>query len=120
MNTKKSGFVTISGKPNVGKSTLLNQLIGEKVAIVSHRPQTTRNSITGVLNTDTAQIVFIDTPGMHAPKTMLGDFMVRSIKNALVETDIVFLVFEQTDNLKLFGFDLLERFTKIMKKVFQK
>lgn len=92
--TKKTGFVTIVGKPNVGKSTLLNLLLGEKIAIVSHRPQTTRNSITGILNTDTAQIVFVDTPGMHKPKTKLSEYMVRDIKNALTDTDIVLMVTE--------------------------
>lgn len=91
---KKSGFVTIVGKPNVGKSTLLNLLIGEKVAIVSHRPQTTRNSITGILNTDTAQIVFVDTPGMHKPKTRLSEYMVKDIKTALSDTDLVLMVTE--------------------------
>lgn len=91
---KKSGFVTIVGKPNVGKSTLLNLLIGEKVAIVSHRPQTTRNSITGILNTNTAQIVFVDTPGMHKPKTRLSEYMVKDIKMALSDTDLVLMVTE--------------------------
>lgn len=95
--TKKSGFVTIVGNPNVGKSTLLNLLTGEKVAIVSHRPQTTRNSITGILNTDTAQIVFVDTPGMHKPKTRLSEYMVKDIKSALMETDVVLMVTEPDD-----------------------
>ncbi|MBE6903397.1 MAG: GTPase Era [Ruminococcaceae bacterium] len=108
--TKKSGFVTIAGRANVGKSTLLNLLVGEKVAIVSHRPQTTRNSITGILNTDTAQIVFVDTPGMHKPKTKLSEFMVKNIKEALTDTDIVLFVVEPKNSASEIDLSLLESF----------
>ena len=74
-----SGFVTIVGRPNVGKSTLMNALVGEKVAIVSNRPQTTRNRIMGVMTGDACQIVFLDTPGIHNPRTRLGEYMMPSM-----------------------------------------
>lgn len=90
----KSGFVTIVGKPNVGKSTLMNALIGEKVAIVSNKPQTTRNKITGVLTREDYQIVFIDTPGIHKAKTKLGEFMEKSINEAIKGMDILLCMVE--------------------------
>jgi len=90
----KSAFITIVGRPNVGKSTLLNAIIGQKVAIVSRKPQTTRNRITGILTRDETQIVFMDTPGMHMPKTRLGEHMVRSVKDAMSGVDAVLLVVE--------------------------
>ena len=74
----RSGFVAIIGRPNVGKSTLLNRIIGQKIAIMSDKAQTTRNKIQGVYTTDDSQIVFIDTPGIHKPKHKLGDFMVEA------------------------------------------
>lgn len=88
----KSGFVTIAGKPNVGKSTLLNALIGEKVAIVSWRPQTTRNKINGILNGEDYQIVFVDTPGIHEAKNTLSEYMMKSVKSALDGVDAVIYV----------------------------
>ena len=90
-NTFRSGFVAIVGRPNVGKSTLLNRIIGEKIAIVSNRPQTTRNTILGIYNAPDVQIVFMDTPGYHQPKTRLGNYMVQSIQDALegIETMMV-------------------------------
>ncbi|SDB98439.1 GTP-binding protein Era [Pelagirhabdus alkalitolerans] len=89
----KSGFVTIIGRPNVGKSTFLNRVIGEKIAIMSDKAQTTRNTIQGVYTSDDAQIVFIDTPGIHKPKHKLGDFMVKVAMNTLNEVDgILFMV----------------------------
>ena len=114
---KKSGFVSIVGKPNVGKSTLLNALIGEKIAIVTHKPQTTRNSITAVLNTETAQIIFIDTPGMHKPKTRLGELMVKSANNALSDTDIILFVVEPKGKLEGIEFSLIERFKLLGQRV---
>jgi GTP-binding protein Era len=88
-----SGFVSIIGRPNVGKSTLINHIIGQKIAIMSNKPQTTRNKIQGVHTTDQGQIVFIDTPGIHKPKTKLGDFMVKQATSTLKEVDVVlFLV----------------------------
>lgn len=88
-NNFKSGFVAIVGRPNVGKSTFLNYVIGQKIAIMSDKPQTTRNKIQGVLTQEDAQIIFIDTPGIHKPKHKLGDFMVKVSENALNEVDAV-------------------------------
>ena len=78
-----SGFITIVGRPNVGKSTLMNALVGEKVAIVSNRPQTTRNRIMGVMTRQDCQIVFLDTPGIHHPRTRLGEYMMQSVRDAM-------------------------------------
>ncbi|MNC21329.1 GTPase Era [compost metagenome] len=89
----KSGFVAIIGRPNVGKSTLLNRVVGQKVAIMSDKPQTTRNKIHGVYTTDTAQIVFLDTPGIHKPQSKLGNYMMQVAEGTLNEVDaILFLV----------------------------
>jgi len=89
----RSGFVTIIGRPNVGKSTLMNQIIGQKIAIMSDKPQTTRNKIHGVYTTDSAQMVFLDTPGIHKPDSKLGSFMVKAATDTLREVDVVlFLV----------------------------
>ncbi len=90
----RTAFVAITGKPNVGKSSLLNRLLGEKVAIVSPRPQTTRNRITGVLTQGETQIVFIDTPGLHKPKTRLGEFMVTQVNTSVADVDLALLVVE--------------------------
>ena len=88
----KSGFVTIIGRPNVGKSTLLNRIVGEKIAIMSDKAQTTRNKIQGIYTTDSAQVVFIDTPGIHKPQNSLGDFMVKSAFSALHGADAIWFV----------------------------
>lgn len=89
----KSGFVAIIGRPNVGKSTLLNRLVGQKIASVSDKPQTTRNQIQGILTEDHFQIVFLDTPGMHKPKHLLGEYMVNVARRAMEEVDgILFVV----------------------------
>lgn len=85
----KSGFVAIVGRPNVGKSTLLNRIVGQKIAIMSDKAQTTRNKIQGVYTTEEAQLIFIDTPGIHKPKHRLGDFMVETAYSALREVDAV-------------------------------
>lgn len=85
----KSGFVTIIGRPNVGKSTLLNHIIGEKMAIVSDKPQTTRNKIQCIYTGDDFQIIFIDTPGIHKPKNKLGEYMVNVSKETLAEVDVI-------------------------------
>ena len=91
-----SGFATIVGRPNVGKSTLLNTLVGEKVAIVSNRPQTTRNRVMGVMGGDNCQIVFVDTPGIHHPRTKLGEFMVHSIEEAMEGIDALLVLVDVT------------------------
>jgi len=89
---KKTGFIAIVGRPNVGKSTLLNSILGEKVAIVSNKPQTTRNRITGIFTRGDDQFVFLDTPGMHNPKNSLGEFMVKAADSSMREADAVVLV----------------------------
>lgn len=88
-NSYKSGFISIIGRPNVGKSTFLNRVIGQKIAIMSDKPQTTRNKIQGVLTREASQMVFIDTPGIHKPKHKLGEFMIKVSKNTLREVDII-------------------------------
>ena len=90
----KSGFVTLVGRPNVGKSTLVNRLVGRKVAIVSDRPQTTRAAIRGVRTTETSQIVFVDTPGLHRPRTLLGERTNERARSTLGEVDVVCVVVE--------------------------
>lgn len=90
----KTAFIAIVGRPNVGKSTLLNTICGEKIAIVSNKPQTTRNRITGILTKGENQYVFLDTPGMHRPRTALGDFMVKTATGSLGEADAILLVVE--------------------------
>ncbi len=102
----RSGFVSVVGRPNVGKSTLVNALVGEKVAITSSRPQTTRNTIRGILNRDDMQIVFVDTPGLHRPRTALGSRLNRLVYGSLEETDAVLFVLDATQKLE----DERERF----------
>lgn len=93
----KSGFVAVVGRPNVGKSTLINSLIGEKIAIVADRPQTTRNKIMCIMNTNNAQIMFLDTPGIHKPHHKLGEYMVKTAESALAEVDAVLFVVDATE-----------------------
>lgn len=90
----KSGFVSIIGRPNVGKSTLINKLLGERVSIISNKPQTTRNSIRCIYTTNNFQIVFIDTPGIHKPRHKLGEYMVKSATDSLKGVDVVVTVFD--------------------------
>ena len=92
----KSGFVTLIGRPNVGKSTLMNYLIGQKIAITSNKPQTTRNRIQTVLTTEEGQIVFVDTPGIHKAKNKLGEYMVNVAEHTLNEVDVVMWLVEPT------------------------
>ena len=92
-----SGFAAIVGRPNVGKSTLTNGLIGEKIAIMSDRPQTTRNKIMCILNTDNAQIMFLDTPGIHKPHHKLGEYMVRTAESTLKEVDVILFVIDVSE-----------------------
>ena len=90
----KTAMITIAGRPNVGKSTLTNCLVGEKIAIVSNKPQTTRNRICGILTRNTTQFVFVDTPGFHKPRTKLGDYMVNVAKDSIADVDLTILVVE--------------------------
>lgn len=93
-NTRKAGFVTIVGKPNVGKSTLMNTLIGQKIAITSYKPQTTRTRIRTVYTEERGQIVFLDTPGIHKPSTRLGEYMDRAAESTLKEVDLILFLAE--------------------------
>ncbi|MDP8957668.1 MAG: GTPase Era [Actinomycetota bacterium] len=95
----RSGLVPVVGRPNVGKSTLVNALVGSKVSITSVRPQTTRNAIRGVLNLAEAQLVFIDTPGLHKPRTALGERLNRLVYGTLAEADVVLLVLDATQKV---------------------
>ncbi len=93
----KSGFVAIVGRPNVGKSTLLNSLAGQKIAIVSNKPQTTRTAIKGIINREDAQIIFTDTPGIHKPKNKLGEKMAETIDESMSDVDVILYLIEGTD-----------------------
>lgn len=95
----KSGFVSIIGRPNVGKSTLLNRVLGQKIAIMSDKPQTTRNKIHGVYTTNEAQIVFIDTPGMQKPRSALGKYMLQATESALQEVDAILFCIDASETL---------------------
>ena len=94
MNNYKSGFVTLLGRPNVGKSTLINKLVGKKITITSPIAQTTRNKLRGILTTDATQIIFIDTPGVHKPHHLLGEKLVKNAKSAIKGVDLILLIFD--------------------------
>jgi len=115
----KSGFVTIIGRPNVGKSTLINKLAGEKIAITSNKPQTTRNTIKAVVTDTQSQIVFIDTPGIHKPKNKLDEYMVEVAQSTLSEIDAVLFLIEATDIKPGVGdLYIVEHIKKTKSKVF--
>mgnify|MGYP004684178711 CR=1 FL=1 len=95
----KTAMITIAGRPNVGKSTLANALVGEKIAIVSHKPQTTRNRICAIVDRGDTQLVFIDTPGFHRPRTKLGDYMVNVVNQSVADVDAVILLVEPIANV---------------------
>ena len=99
MNITKTAMITICGRPNVGKSTLTNALLGEKIAIVSSKPQTTRNRITAIVNRGETQFVLMDTPGFHKPRTKLGDYMVNVVKESIPDVDLILLVVEPIANV---------------------
>ncbi|MGE5299555.1 MAG: GTPase Era [Acidobacteriota bacterium] len=113
----RSGYVSIIGRPNVGKSTLLNALLGQKISIVAARPQTTRNRILGIKNLPEAQIIFIDTPGIHKPQNLLGEAMVRTAREVLEEIDVVLFVAEagrQAEKDRI----IIESLARVAKPVF--
>lgn len=119
MNKKfHSGFVSLIGRPNVGKSTLMNLLIGEKISIISSKPQTTRNKIQTILTTDTMQVIFVDTPGIHKSKSKLGDYMVKSAETSLNDVDIVLYLIEPYEKIKDSDKAILERLKKVETPVF--
>ena len=111
--SSKSAFVAIVGKPNVGKSSLLNRLLGEKIAIVSAKPQTTRSKIMGVMNHGVTQLVFTDTPGLHKPRSKLGDYMVRTVVESIGDVDCCLMVVEESGNLHEAETQLIERFRRL-------
>jgi len=113
-----SGFIALVGQPNVGKSTLMNYFVGEKISIVSNKPQTTRNRIRSILTGEDYQIVFIDTPGIHKPKNKLGDFMVKSAKFALGEADAVVFMVEPREKISEGDKDIIEGFKSMKCPVF--
>lgn len=114
MNEKyKSGFVALIGRPNVGKSTLMNCIIGQKIAITSKKPQTTRNRIQTVYTSDEGQIVFVDTPGIHKAKNKLGDYMVNVAQRSLAEVDVVLWLVEPTDYIGAGERHIIEQLKKV-------
>ncbi|SDP55726.1 GTPase Era [Halobacillus aidingensis] len=114
----KSGFVTIVGRPNVGKSTFMNRVIGEKIAIMSDKPQTTRNKIQGVMTDKESQIIFIDTPGIHKPKHKLGDYMVNVAENTLNEVDAVLFMINAEEGYGRGDQFILDRLQRVDQPVF--
>lgn len=114
----KSGFISIIGRPNVGKSTFLNRVIGQKIAIMSDKPQTTRNKVQGVLTTDDAQMIFIDTPGIHKPKNKLGDFMMKIAVNSLKEVDLILFMVNAEEGFGRGEEFILEKLSGIKTPVF--
>lgn len=113
----KSGFVTIIGRPNVGKSTLLNNILGQKVAIMSDKPQTTRHAIRAIYNDDESQIVFIDTPGMHKPKNKLGTYMVKQASETISDVDLVIFMVDHSQTLGAGDRNLIEILSTVNTKV---
>lgn len=118
MEQFKSGFIAIIGRPNVGKSTFMNRAIGHKVTIISDKPQTTRNKIQGILTDKDAQMVFIDTPGIHKPKHKLGDFMVKLAENTLNEVDAVLFMINADEGYGKGDQYILDRLQDTKKPVF--
>lgn len=116
--TMKSGFVTIIGRPNVGKSTLMNHLIGQKIAIMSDKPQTTRNRIQTIVTDERGQVIFIDTPGIHVPKNKLGKFMNKSAETTLNEVDAVLWLVEPDKKIGKGDSYILERLGNVKTPVF--
>ncbi|MEN2465011.1 GTPase Era [Ornithinibacillus sp. FSL M8-0202] len=117
-NNYKSGFIAIIGRPNVGKSTFMNKVIGQKIAIMSDKPQTTRNKIQGVLTQSDAQFIFIDTPGIHKPKHRLGDFMVKIAENTLNEVDAVLFMINADEGYGKGDQFIMDRLERVKSPVF--
>ena len=113
MSSTRTAFIALVGKPNAGKSSLLNRLVGEKVAIVTQKPQTTRTRITGVLTKGETQLVFIDTPGLLKAKDALGRYMVKQVKDSVADVDLAVLVTEPGPELSKADVELVENFRKL-------
>jgi GTPase len=116
--TFHSGFIAIVGRPNVGKSTFMNRVIGQKIAIMSDKPQTTRNKIQGVLTREDSQMIFIDTPGIHKPKHKLGDFMVKTAEHTLNEVDAILFMINAEEGYGAGDQYIIERLQKVKQPVF--
>jgi GTP-binding protein Era len=114
----KSGFISIIGRPNVGKSTFLNRVIGQKIAIMSDKPQTTRNKVQGVLTLPDSQLIFIDTPGIHKPKHKLGDFMMKVAQNTLKEVDLVLFMVNAEEGFGRGEEFIIEKFQSVKTPIF--
>lgn len=112
VQNQRTGFIAIVGRPNVGKSTLLNAILGEKIAAVSRKPQTTRTAITGILTRGRDQYVFVDTPGVHKPRTKLGDVMMKSVGNATLDVSLVLLMVEPREAIHPIEKEIMEKFQK--------
>lgn len=114
----KSGFISIIGRPNVGKSTFLNRVIGQKIAIMSDKPQTTRNKVQGVLTTNDTQFIFIDTPGIHKPKNKLGNFMMNVAENTLKEVDLILFMVNAEEGYGRGEEFIIEKFQSVKTPIF--
>ncbi|MCQ6273641.1 GTPase Era [Bacillus sp. V3B] len=114
----KSGFISIIGRPNVGKSTFINRVIGQKIAIMSDKPQTTRNKVQGVLTTNDTQYIFIDTPGIHKPKHKLGDFMMKVAQNTLKEVDVILFMVNAEEGYGRGEEFIIEKFQSVKTPIF--
>jgi GTPase len=117
-NEYKSGFISIIGRPNVGKSTFLNRVIGQKIAIMSDKPQTTRNKVQGVLTTEDSQLIFIDTPGIHKPKHKLGDFMMKVAQNTLKGVDLILFMVNAEEGFGRGEEFIIEKFQSVKTPIF--
>ena len=109
MDSFKSAYVGIVGRPNVGKTTLLNALVGQKIAIISPKPQTTRGKILGIMQKKNMQIVFLDTPGFHKPKNKLGETMIKAVNETIGEVDLLMMVVEPTEEIRTVELEIIER-----------
>jgi GTPase len=117
-NDYRSGFVALIGRPNVGKSTLMNQLVGQKVAIMSDKPQTTRNQIRGIYTDEKGQVIFLDTPGIHKPHSQLGEWLVRIAKDALSEVDLILFLTDAAAGLGAGDRAIIENIKQVQTPVF--
>ena len=109
MQKTKTAMITLCGRPNVGKSSLTNALVGEKIAIVSNKPQTTRNRIYGVVTEGDTQLVLLDTPGFHKPRSRLGDYMVKVARDSIADVDLVALLVEPVPHVGIPEQELIEK-----------